>query len=182
MLRRAHEEIEADRARMLEDTRAQANKLMDETRERLAAERATLLADIRAEIADLAVGMAATVLQEFRATGSGDADWSAVFRTQMLKRIARLSDQERADLQADLRSEGAELCIVTAEPLPAGDEQAWKTALRDCFPDVRGFAFLDDAALIGGVELRFPHAVLSLAWSEVLRRGRTALLAHDDTH
>jgi len=182
LLSRAHAEIEADRARMLEEARAQANKLLDDSRERLAAERTAAIADARAEIADLAVQMAAGLLDDIRSTGTDQLAWSRIFRTQMLERIAQLTQEERATLESDLGPDGAEISIVTAQALPDAEQAAWREALGQYLPTASKFAFSVDAELLGGAELHFPHAVLSLAWSEMLQRARARLLTHDNAH
>jgi len=182
LLSRAHAEIEADRSRMLEEARVQASQLLDDARQRMAAERKALLTDTRAEIADLATQMAARVLAEVRSSGGEQTAWSQSFRAQMLNRIAELSREERASLESDFDPDGPGLAIVTAAPLPDAEQAAWRTALEQCFPGKGPLSFTVEPEVLGGVELRFPHAVLSLAWSEMLRRSRMQLMANDEAH
>jgi F-type H+-transporting ATPase subunit b len=171
VLARAHEEIEADRTKVLDDAHKQA-----------AEERATALAEIKARVADLSVSMATRLLEQL-ATQTGNAPGLAeAGLAALLKHIDGLPEEERSSLDDDLGNSGEQLKAITAVKLGADSEQRWRAALEKRFPGAPDITFQTSPDLLGGAELRFPHAVVSLAWSEQLKQARAVLLNDEDAH
>ncbi|MGD8831180.1 MAG: hypothetical protein PVF57_11305 [Pseudomonadales bacterium] len=182
VLARAHEEIEADRTKVLDDAHKQAAELLDDTRRQIAEERATALAEIKARVADLSVSMATRLLEQL-ATQTGNAPGLAeAGLAALLKHIDGLPEEERSSLDDDLGNSGEQLKAITAVKLGADSEQRWRAALEKRFPGAPDITFQTSPDLLGGAELRFPHAVVSLAWSEQLKQARAVLLNDEDAH
>jgi len=180
LLSRAHEEIAADRAKLLEDANAQVDAMLKSAREQIEAERKTALSETKTQVADLAVDMASALLRRVALQAETAKRLNDAFLAQVTARLDELSPEQRQSLRQELAAESEGLRIVTGVPLNAEEQGRWQRALQDRIGPARSLEFLVEPALIGGAELRFSHAVLSLAWSELLRQGRNALLVDDD--
>lgn len=162
---RLHTEMDKERQSMLETAEKKAAELVSEARERIGRERKQALDDLGDQIADLARDLAR------KALGDGALDGEA-----LLDRVnARLDGLAKADMD-DLRSDAAagRVCIVTAAPLAEAQQTAWRDAMAARFPGA-SVGFETDAAILGGAELRFPHAVLSFSVADRLRRAAAEL-------
>jgi len=180
LLQQTHADLERERQQILDDARAEAATLLDSARQQMQSERAAALKDTKAEIADIAADMAATLLQQVTVDNS-QADLASGFLTRLIDRLKQLPEEERQSLHQDANGSTEGLCVITSNPLPEDQQQPWRDAISQQLGSLSNLSFESDPAILGGVELRFPHAVLSLAWSESLRQGREALLA-DETH
>lgn len=134
-----------------------ANTLLEEARKVNAQEREQLLEEARRSALDLAADMARRVLAEVPES----------LRVQSwLERIdghlRALPADERKELESEL-AEGDALRVVTAWPLPAGVAEAWRMRLREALGSEVAITFQTDPRLIGGAELRFPHATLGFS-------------------
>lgn len=174
MVKSAHEEIEAARRTTLDRARADAEQIVAEARRKVAEERRTTLADLRTEIVGLAADLAGKMLQGAGETLNGD-----VFLDQLEIRLKNLPAEERARLAADATAEDARLTITTAAPLDRTAQARWRERLAASLDAEPPMEFATDAALIGGAQLHFPHAVLSCSWADQLRDAET-LLRRDD--
>lgn len=150
-----HKQADAERARMLETAEAEAAKMKDEAREALEAERARAVEAVRGEVVGLAREMAARLLRESGAP-SLDGALEAVSA-----HLDGLDDARRAELRRD--AAGGVTVLTAAAP---GDavRGRWAAAVKDWFGAERA-AFEVDEALLGGVRLRLPHAVLDFSWA-----------------
>jgi F-type H+-transporting ATPase subunit b len=182
MLTKAHQEIEADRDRVLEDARAEADDLIRNAREQIESERRAAITDTRSQVADLAVQMAGQLLRQVAEPPGGARRLNDAFLEQVLARLDALEPEALRSLRAELEDGTEGLRVVTGIALNAEEQGRWQRALQDRIGPPRRMEFLVEPDLIGGAELRFPHAVLSLAWSEQLRQGRDALLANEKHH
>jgi F-type H+-transporting ATPase subunit b len=152
----------------------EAKALLDETHQTLAREREELLAEARRAALDLAAGMTRRVLAEipesFRVEG-----W--------LERIDRhlrsVPAAERAELVGELAA-GVPLRVVSAGPMPAEAEERWRTRLRGSLGADVAISFETRAALIGGAELRFPHATLGYSVEGAVRALQEEAARHDE--
>ncbi len=172
VLNAAHKSLEDERARLIEDAKGEAARLVDEARTAVAGERAAALAGLKREVAALAAELAGRLLAESGLAQDGDALLAAV-----AGRIAALGEEERRALARELAGEGAALTVVTAAPLSDGAAGHWRARLAKALDFPGEISFATDADLIGGAELRFPHAVLRLSWADWLAKAQEALAA-----
>ncbi len=162
---RLHAEMDSERQAMLEAAEKKAAELIAEARDRIGRERKQVLDDLGDQIADLARDLARKALGEGALEGDG-----------LLERVnARLDGLGGVDMD-DLRSDAAGngLRIVTAAALTGAQQGAWRDAMAARFPGAE-IGFETDAAILGGTELRFPHAVLSFSVADRLRRAAAEL-------
>jgi len=160
-LREAAAEAEqAAAARRAHAERDAAARLAD-ARETLAGERRQALAEARRAALDLGAEVAARLLGEVPMKLRAEA-WIE----RIEEYLAALPRPERDVLARQLAD--APLKVVTALPLPAEIEQIWDSRLRGglCGQIVVNFSV--DPALIAGVELHFPNAVLQFSWQSTL--------------
>lgn len=179
LFKRAHTEIAADREKVLADARSQADALLAETRAQLDDERRSALSDVKKQVAELAVTMATRLLASLAAEPEAATALAEVALARLDAHLEQLPDAERDRLAADLAGGDEALTVTTAVALDAAARKRWSAALTKHLGDLGTPVYDTDPALVGGVTLRFPHAVLSLAWSEVLERNRDAMLADD---
>ena len=170
VLNAAHKALEEERAKLLADAKAEAAHLVDEARAAVAAERDAALVGLKGEVAALATDLAGRLLAETGAAADDDALLAAV-----AARIAALPADERASLVRDLGAEGASLTVATARTLPDDLASQWRARLAVALGIEAPVAFTVDPDLIGGAELRFPHAVLRLSWADWLAQARREL-------
>jgi F-type H+-transporting ATPase subunit b len=181
LMQQTHAELEKERQQILDDARAEAASLLDSARQQMQSERVAALKDTKTEIADLAADMAATLLQQV-AADNPQADLASGFLTRLVDRLKQLPEEERQSLHQDANGSAEGLCVITSTPLPDDQQEHWRDAISQQLGTLSNLSFESDPEILGGVELRFPHAVLSLAWSESLRQGRDALLADETFH
>lgn len=156
-LARAQEEA----GRIVAARRAQAERdadtLLEEARKVNAQERAQLLEEARRSALDLAADMARRVLAEVP---------ESLRVRSWLERIDRhlhaLPPDERTELASEV-AEGDPLRVVTAWTLPADAAEDWRMRLREALGREIAVAFDTEPRLVGGAELRFPHATLSFS-------------------
>lgn len=163
---RLHAEMETERRVMLDAAEKEAAKILADAKDRLDRERKQALDDLSAQIADLAGDLARKALEDGALTGDA-------LRQSVLDHLDA-SPADLADLRTDLS--GHALTIATAAALPETDQRDWRDALAQRF-DGATITFQTDPALLGGAELRFPHAVLSFSVADRLRQAANALKA-----
>ena len=168
-----HREAEAERDRMLADARREAERLAAAARTRLTEERDDALAALRGDAASLAADLAAGILAKSAPEHANDAMLETLAR-----RLAGAAPDERNRLAADLARGSARLEVAVAAPLPPEGQQRWRARLTQALGTAADIAFTVDPALLGGAELRFPHAVLGFTWRDQLDRAKQAL-SHD---
>ncbi|NQU70227.1 MAG: hypothetical protein HQ514_06735 [Rhodospirillales bacterium] len=174
LLKQLHEELEAERSKTIELARAEADGILKAAHTAIAEERAKTVAEMREEIATLAVGMASSLLQK-----SGSGIPNDTFLMQIEEKLKSLSDDERERLKTDMEGNGASLIVVTAGPLAPNDEDRWRARIGACLDQAGSTNFLSDPAILGGVELRFPHAVVKFTWADQLEAAKQELCRDD---
>jgi F-type H+-transporting ATPase subunit b len=181
--------IAADRAAALAEAREQARQLtearraqaehdaqslLDEAHQRLGREREELLAEARRTALELAAGIARRVLAEIP---------ESLRMEGWLERIDHdlraLPAAERAELASELASD-VPLRVVSAYPLSAQAEERWRARLRESLGPGIGVTFETRAALLGGAELRFPHATLGYSVEGAVRALQKEAARHDE--
>lgn len=174
LLARLHEEQEAERAKVLEQARAEAARIVEAAQAGLAAEREAAFRELRAQAATLAGDMAATLLGKVGATAP-----NGPFLEELVREFGALAVEERARLQKDAASADPGVTVATAAPLSEEEQAHWRARLAADLNLPERIAFVCEPDILGGAELRFPHAVLKFSWSEQLRKA-TDLVKSDD--
>ena len=175
LLKKIHEELESERRKVLEEAREKADELLHAASESIADERKAVLAEIREQVAELAEELASDLLRKTESNGS-----SGLFLERLERQLEDLPADERERLQKDLAADGARLMVVTAAPLTPADQDRWADRLAACLGECDKTDFTTDPEILGGAELRFPHAVLKFTWEDQLRKAKE-LLRRDET-
>lgn len=174
MLKKIHEELEAERRKVLEEAKGKADQLLEAARKSIAEEREAALAEIREQVAALAVELASDLLRK-----GGSSASSGVFLAQLERQLKDMPADEQERLQKDLAADSARVTVVTAAPLTPEEQGQWTDMLSDGLGQGEKADFATDSEILGGAELRFPHAVLKLTWADQLRKAKE-LLRRDD--
>lgn len=172
VLKKAHDEAAAERAAALEQAKAEAERMREAAQKAADEERAVVLKELRGEIADAAGAMAAELLRKMAGKDIGN-----VSLARIEAELDAMPSDELARLRGDLASDGAELTVVTAAPLDPADQENWSTRLTHCMQSQLKPNFISDPEIIGGAELRFPHAVLKFSWAEQLVEAKRSLVS-----
>jgi F-type H+-transporting ATPase subunit b len=165
---RLHAEMDKERQAILTAARKEADALLSDTREKIERERKQALDDLKNQIAHLAHDLALTALGDSNAL-AGDGLVESV-----TTHLENLSQSDVDDLKTDMQSSGNGLSIVTASPLSEQQKALWLEAFKARFGDT-GINFETDRSILGGAELRFPHAILSFSVADRLRRATDEL-------
>ena len=84
--------------------------------------------------------------------------------------LAKLDEEELRRLRDDLEPQDARLLVVTAQQLSPESETGIRTSLAGQLGHEGRIDFSLEPELLGGLELRFPHNVISFAWADQLRQ------------
>ncbi len=166
---RLHAEMEKERQAMLATAEKKASDLVAEAKLRIDRERTQALEHLDQQIAELASDLARTALSEIPTAGEA-------LLQHVTAHLDVRPESDLTELRKDLERDGNGLSVVTAAPLPDEEQAHWRDAMAKHFNgiDVR---FDHDPALLGGAELRFPHAVLSFSVADRLKRSAQELKA-----
>ncbi len=173
-LKTLHDELGAERVKVLEKAKREADAVVEAARASIAEERRAALRSLREEIASLAAELASSILES---AGSGRS--SDVALEQLAQQLVDMPDDERARLRDDLSTDGAVLTVATAAPLAPEDRKRWKERLSAGIGPTRAVDFVVDPAILGGAEIRFPHAALKLTWADQLQDAKERLAGDD---
>ena len=121
------------------------------------------------QIASLATDLARRALSDRLLNGD-------LLRDDVLKHIDAKDASDIEDLRSDLSKNGGRLSIASAIPLSDTERSRWHDAVASRF-NKTSIEFETDPALLGGIELRFPHAVLSFSVADRLERAAKTLKA-----
>lgn len=174
MLNALHVQMDTERSRALDEARRTAQQVLDDARAAVTKERESVLAETRQEVAALASALASSVLRD-----CGGMTPDSALLERLVASVNALPDAERERLGKDLEPDGARLTVVTATPIPPEDCARWRDRLGGCIGHVDKIEFATEPEVLGGAELRFPHAVLSFTWADHLRRAEERLLSHE---
>jgi F-type H+-transporting ATPase subunit b len=153
---------------------SEAGRLVDAARKSLAAERAAARIEARRVAIDLGAEIARRCLAEIPASQR-----SEMWLQRVEGKLAVLAKPDLEDIRASLAKNGV-VTVATALPMPAAEAEIWRSRLRTALGEAVDVAFETDPALVGGVELRFPNAVLHASWRDMLTGLRAELEPHDD--
>lgn len=174
LLKRTHEDLEKERRRALDRARQEADELLRDARRTIEKERQGALADVRRQVSEMAVALAAEILRESQAEAGPDG-----VLERLQAQLEGLPDQEKEQLLADLAQEDGYLEIVTPKPLEPQQRAAWAGRLEASLGVAGKVRFSADPEILGGAELRFPHAVLKWTWSDQLDKAKRLLLGDE---
>jgi F-type H+-transporting ATPase subunit b len=171
LLKKVHEDLEAERRQCLDQAAEEADQLLNNARHAIDRERKAVLEDIQAQMATLAVDLASTLLQK-----SGVNASKASILERLERQINALPGQERQRLTKDLAADGAKMTIVTASPLNAEQQAEWTDRLGGCLGGKDRTNFVTETDLLDGAEIRLPHAVITFTWQDQLEKAKELLL------
>jgi F-type H+-transporting ATPase subunit b len=174
LLKKVHEELEAERQKVLDAARNESESMIDAAQTAIAGERAAALDEMRSQAAALAADLAAGLLRK-----AGTNALSEVFLEELDKQLKALPAAELSRLKKDLAANAARVDIVTAEALKAGERTRWTARIEAALGGKIKAKFVADPAILGGAELRFPHAVLKFTWEDQLKKAEDELQGHE---
>ncbi len=166
----ARQEAETEAGRILAGARKQAEAIVAEAHKTAEDERVAALSDLRQDIAATAVEIAQTILRK-----TANSSLNSVFLSRIMDEAASLSEADRARLEADIASGQAELEVATPTALIKTEQESWANTLTERFHLKRPPKFSVQPDLVGGAELRFPHATIRFAWADHLRQAEQLL-------
>jgi F-type H+-transporting ATPase subunit b len=168
--------IDAERQKMLDDMRAQftaehekiveqarreAEKVTTETIERLDQQRAAAADKLFERAVLLATNLAERLLREV-----APSSLERAFLGRVSEYLDRLPMEKRAELLP--RNGASTLTITSAHALDAQQQSQWREQLLKVLPGELSIKFDADPALIAGVVISFPHAILRFNWRDSL--------------
>jgi len=167
-------EGEAEAAAKARRVRAEqeASELLDSAKKQLAREREEALGLARNAALDLGIEIARRLLGQVPA-GVQAATWL----DQIERQLAVMSRSEIERLMHD-RTRVSAATVVTATALPDAVAAEWRRRLSAILGDSTAIAFECDPALIAGVDVKLPNAVLRLSWQSALQSVRAEVMAH----
>ncbi|HZD26521.1 MAG TPA: F0F1 ATP synthase subunit delta [Alphaproteobacteria bacterium] len=171
-LEAAHRQAETERAQLLAAAEQDAARTRAEAETALKAERTRAEAALARWSAETAVMLAGRLLREAGARLDADA-----FLARTWGMLDGLDGTRGRALAEELAGEPR--IEVASAPALADDAQAcWRARLQERFGARVAVDFAEDAALIAGAELRFPHTVIAWSWRDLLAEARTELADH----
>lgn len=174
MLKTIHNEWDSERGKLLDKAKREAAGILEAARETIAKEREAALGDIRGQMASLAVELASDLLRKAGSNAS-----NGVYLEYLERQLKDMPADEVERLRKDLAADGAGLTVVTATPLGPGERETWTKRLSTWLGQSGTADFAADPEILGGAELRFPHAVLKFTWADQLRQARELLRADE---
>ena len=154
-------QLAAERKKIIDEARAEAEKIRKRTATQLSEERAAATEELFSRTVELAVNLAEMLLRELALPSIEHA-----FLSRVLDYLDRLPAEERAALVAHLGD--APLLVTTAHPLDAWEEAEWREQLEKRIGAPGGMKFNSDPALIAGAEITLPNGVLRFSWRDAL--------------
>ena len=155
--------------------RKQADGILAEARKAAEDSRSRGSRNLKQEIVETAVKIAETILRK-----TANSDLNEVFLSHILEEIGALDKADRARIDADIASNGGAVEVATSMKLTEAERDAWTKTLREQLHLRRAPSFTTEPDLIGGAELRFPHAIIRFAWSDQLKKAADILAEKRD--
>ena len=173
LVAKAREDATKQAAIIAETAQKKADALISEAKEAAERERRQGEAAMQNDIADLAVDLAKTIL-----TQTGQGGLNAAFRQRIMAELDARPEADRAEMKSDAASPDAEVKVITAEELPDDEKAAWTDALKEKLGLAGAPIFSVDSGIVGGAELRMPHAAIRFTWADQVQQA-AALLKQD---
>jgi len=165
----ARRDAEAQRDQLVANARRAADDLVKAGQETLARERAAVESRLQEQAATLAVGLAARLLAASGADGATDH-----LLDEALRAVESLGGPARDGIE---RATGpARVQIVSALPVETVRRDAVARRLHRSLGDALEVTFAEDPALIAGVEIHLPTAVVRQSWREQLALAQKELV------
>lgn len=174
MLKQVHEELDAERRKILEKAKHEADELLQAAGQSIVKEREAAVTEVREQVAALAVDLASCLLGKV-----GSSVSAGVFLERLDRQLNDLPPEERDRLRLDFAADGACLTVVTAAPLAPDERDQWTDRLGNSLSHKNNIDYATDPEILGGAELRFPHAEIKFTWADQLRKARQ-LLRNDE--
>jgi F-type H+-transporting ATPase subunit b len=172
---KARQSAEADASTIVAQAREKADEILGDARKEAAATHAEAVANLKQDIIETAVKIAGTILRKTAST-----DLNAAFLSHLLAEIDAMNKGDRARIDADLAGNGVAVEVATSMRLTTDERKRWTKALSDRLHLPSAPRFVTEPDLLGGAELRFPHATVRFAWSDQLQKAAD-LLAQSGT-
>jgi F-type H+-transporting ATPase subunit b len=158
--------------------KAQAEKdaaaVLDEARKTLAKEREAAAAETHRAALDLAADIARRLIAEMPAERRAEA-----WLDRIEQYLAGLPPGELAKLKAQIGA-STPVTVVTATQLTEAAARAWQDRLRKPLGTNLALKFAVDPALIAGVELHFPEAIIRLSLQSALTKLQSEIDSRGD--
>ncbi len=154
-------QLSAERQKMIEEARAEAEKIRDQALKRLDEERAAASDEVFERTVALATNLAERFLRELAVPSMEQP-----FLGRVIDYLDRLPAEERSKLLAHL--DAGALSVTTAHPLGVQEQSQWHEQLAKRLGADFSIKFSADPALIAGVEIAFPDAILRFNWRDSL--------------
>ena len=173
VLAKAKAVADEERKRIADAGRTEADRAMAQATAAIARERDVAKHELLARAADVSV----TLTRRLLAT-AGTAPAPGVFMERVLKTLDELPADERRRLAAELDDRPVRL--VSAQPLAAAEVEACRARLARALGREITIEATTDPALIAGLDIHLPHAVLGFSWRQALDDARKELAGDDD--
>lgn len=173
LLAQARVNAKAEQDALLEHARAEAERLIKETRESLERERNAAAESIRNHAIDLGVEVAARLLKTIAPATS-----TQPFLDQAIQSLVSLPAEQRKRFGTEL-ADSVAVRVVSAQPLDKAEQARCAESIHKSIDTGCRIEFADDSSLIAGVEIHFPHTVLRHNWRDALSGISAELIAHD---
>lgn len=173
-LKAAAAEAEAAAAARRAQAEREASALVDQARKSLAAERDKALSEVRRSALDLGTDIARRLLGEVPMELRTEA-----WLERIERHLAGFAQAERDDITKGLNN-GGTLRVVTAVPLSEPLMSEYRTRLARVLGDRTAIVFDVDSALVAGVDLHLPNAILRFSWRSALAAMRAEIEGHDN--
>jgi F-type H+-transporting ATPase subunit b len=162
----ARQAAEAEAKAIIGEARKEADEIAAKARKAASDARAAALANLKQELVETAVKIAETILRK-----TANRDLNDIFLSHILDEIGALDKEQRARIDADVAGNGGGVEVVTSMKLTKSEQAAWTKKLREQLHLQSAPSFTTEPDLVGGAELRFPHATVRFAWSDHLQRA-----------
>jgi F-type H+-transporting ATPase subunit b len=165
----AHAAAQSEKQILLAQTSQEIVKLRAEAATEIAHDRAAAEKQIINRASDLSIEIARRLLERFphRAV-------LLAFVDEICREVRALPSETRDSFVAAAAT-GRSIEVVTAAPLSGEDTQNVRAALEKAFGAELPFTFRSDPAVIAGIELNGPNAIIRNSWRTDLDRIRQEL-------
>jgi F-type H+-transporting ATPase subunit b len=165
----AHAEAQSEKERLLAQTSQELAKLRAEAQTAIARDRAAAEAQIIAHASELSLEIVSRLLGRFPHRVLLHA-----FLDEICSEIRSLSADARDNIAGAVKT-GRQIEVVTAAPLSADETQAVGAILEKAFGAALPLVFRTEPAIIAGIEIHSPNAIIRNSWAGDLDRIRQEL-------
>jgi len=165
----AHATVQSEKQNLLAQTSQEIVKLRAEAETEIAHDRAAAEAQIINRASDLSVEIARRLLGRFPQRAV-----LLAFIDEICREVRALPPETRGSFVAAAAT-GRPIEVVTAAPLSGEDTQNVRAALEKAFGAELPLTFRSDPAIIAGIELNGPNAIIRNSWRTDLDRIRLEL-------